>query len=179
MIALCLGGALSVWAEYEAAKTLIGDRPFLTVACNHAAVRFPGHLDAFASLHPELVDGWLADRAAAGHNVDCRIFTHRPGRRQNAEALAWRWFGSSGLYTAQVAIDRLDCAGAILCGVPMDDNAGHIHHGTWDAAYHYRAGLQDAAAQKPQVRSMSGYTQELFGAPDIPWLESLDLRDAA
>lgn len=171
MLALCLGGARSVWEELQAAKAMIGDAKHVVVACNFAGIQYEGHLDAWVTLHPERFDEWRADRATRGLNSDYRAFTHKLQRGQIAEELPWRWFGSSGLYTAQAALDRLGCAGAILCGVPMDDNGGHIHWpGQWAHAYHYKQGINEIGPERVALRSMSGWTADLFGYPDRPWL---------
>lgn len=92
MIALILGGASSVWDEHAAAEDLLC-RGHLVVAANLAGIHYPGRLDAWATLHPELLPGWAAQRKG---NSDFRSFT--------PDDVAERWSGSSGLYAAQVAL---------------------------------------------------------------------------
>lgn len=173
MIALCLGGAKSVWQEYAAAKSLIGNRPHIVIACNYAGIQFSGHLDAWATLHPERFDAWREERAGRGFNTDHRAFIYKVKQRSAGEVVPYRWYGSSGLYMAQVALSEMGASGAILCGVPMNDTGGHIHWGeTWDHAYHYRDGFKRAKDERANIRSMSGWSAELFGIPDEEWIKS-------
>lgn len=160
MLALCLGGARGVWADLEAAERLIGDRPRLVIACNFAGIHYAGHLDAWVSLHPEMYAAWPAQRAG---NADYRTFLY-PDPPE-------RWSGSSGLYAAQIALDHLGADKVILCGVPMDADAGHIHWpGDWPWT-RYRAGFEAAhPIIGHQVRSMSGWTADTYGRPETDWL---------
>lgn len=174
MIAICLGGAQSVWSELEQAKALIGDRPHIVGCCNFAGIAYPGHLDFWATLHPERFQPWRDERAAKGLNTDYRAFIYTIKDQSAGEVLPYRWYGSSGLYMAQVALEAMGCDGVILCGVPMDDTGGHIHHGhVWDHAHHYRAAFERAKAENAPIRSMSGWSADLFGRPDEEWLNGL------
>ncbi len=173
-VAVCLGGAKSVWSDLARARPLLGDRPCLIVACNYAGIAFPGHLDAWATLHPERFDAWREERGRTGRNTDYRAFVHAAGGEAETEILAYCRYGSSGLYMAQVAIEAMGAGGAILCGVPMDDTGEHIHWpGAWVASHHYRAAFVEAHAAGLPIRSMSGWTAELFGTPDRAWIEEL------
>ena len=180
MIALCLGGAPSVWSELEAARALVGDRAHVVVAANHAGAEFPGHLDVWASLHPERMNGWREQRRAKGLNDDFRALVY-PRRHlpRWMEPWPYRWKGSSGLFTAQVALEALGCRGAILCGVPMDAEAGHITGAaTWPFTGKYRPAFLEAKAEGANIRSMGGWTAEALGRPDADWIKSLRLARA-
>ena len=143
----------------------------ITIACNHAGIQFRGRLDAWATLHPERLAGWQAERAAAGLNSDYRAFVHAGRRGLVAEVVPHGWYGSSGLYMAQVALEALGCAGAILCGVPMEADAGHITGApAWPHVERYRGGFQQAKADGANIRSMSGWTAEVLGEPDEEWI---------
>lgn len=173
MIALCLGGAPSVWSDLKAAKALLAGRPHIVIACNYAGIHYPGQLDGWATLHPELFSPWSRERSSRGLNTDYRLFAYVghfncPG----AEIVPERFKGSSGLYMAQVALEAMGAAGAILCGVPIEQDAGHFHEpGPWSDAERYRSGFRAAAAEiGPSLRSMSGWTAELLGKPDSAWL---------
>ncbi|WKL57244.1 hypothetical protein Q1W73_16500 [Asticcacaulis sp. ZE23SCel15] len=171
MIALCLGGARGVWDEYRVACDLVGDAPHRVVACNFAGVMCRDRIDAWVSLHPEYFDGWRADRRVWGGNQDYQAFSGFGKASIGLEIVRSRWFGSSGLYMAQIATERLGADKIILCGVPMNDRDGHIHwSGEWDHAYHYRDGFLAARGAGLNMKSMSGWTRELFGAPDYTWL---------
>lgn len=171
MIALCLGGAPSVWEDLHAVRQLLGDREHIVVVCNTTGYLFRGRIDAWATLHPERLADWREKRAAAGGNIDFRAIVHRayPGLR--AEVQPHSWYGSSGLFTAEAALKRLGATGAILCGVPMDSDAGHIARpGPWCDPEKYRRGFEAAKAEGANIRSMSGWTAGLFGAPDEDWI---------
>lgn len=174
-IALCLGGSLSVWDDFEAAKEIVGADPYIVVACNFAGVQYGGRLDAFVTLHPEMFDPWREERAALGRNTDYRAVVH--ARKKIASAVKVHkqtWNGSSGLYMAQVALELLGARGAILCGVPMEPEGGHIHWpGRWDFVNRYRPAFLEAKRKRAPIRSMGGWTAETLGRPDRAWLESL------
>ena len=174
MIALCLGGAKTVWGDLRAAQTLLGEREHVMVACNYAGIAYPGHLDAWATLHPERFDEWRRERARVGRNTDYRAFAHTVGGEEPLEVLAYRLYGSSGLYAAQVALEAMDARGAILCGMPMDDTGSHIHwQGAWAACHHYQAAFAAAEKAGMPIRSMSGWSAELFNRPNAAWIEEL------
>lgn len=174
MIALCLGGARSVWEDLERARALIGGAPAVVVACNFAGIAYEGRLDAWATLHPEMCGPWRAERASRGLNTDYRFFMHKPRRGVSGEVVAQGWYGSSGLYMAQVALQSLGAAGVILCGVPMTPEGRHIHWpGTWPEVERYRPGFLAAQADGAHIRSMSGWTAETLGVPDAAWLAAL------
>lgn len=177
MIALCLGGAPSVWSDLEAAEALLAGRPRLIVACNFAGIHYTGHLDAWVTLHPNMFWKWARERERAGRNTDYRAFAYTGHPTGPQEIVKERWKGSSGLYMAQIALSHLGATGAVLCGVPQDPEAGHyVTPGPWPGpgmhGDRYRSGFRAAAtAIGHQVRSMGGWTAELFGhASDGDWL---------
>lgn len=172
-VALCLGGALSVWDDLGAALKLVAGRQFIIVAANHAGIEFDGHLDAWVTLHPETFEEWRAERAAKGRNTDYRAIVH-DHPRGDAQAHKQWGDGSSGMFAAQVALERLDCAGAILCGIPMDADGRHITDPgqPWALTERYRPTFENAKAEGLPIRSMSGWTAELFGKPSNRWVGS-------
>ena len=180
MIALVLGGAPSVWGDLERAQELTAGLDTAIVATNHAGVLYEGELDAWATLHPELFAGWRAERAEEGRNTDYRAFAHRThGGLVGAEVYPLGWSGSSGLYGAEVAVHALAAAGVILCGVPMEREAGHIvMPGDWTLVDNYKPAWLAAKQAGLPVRSMGGWTAELFGEPDAAWVTSLNADPA-
>jgi len=170
-IALCLGGAKCVWSDLERARELVGERPVLIVACNYAGIQYPGHIDGWATLHPERFQGWREERAARGFNTDYRAFSYQPQHGCQFEVVRRDYHTSSGVYAALVALKAMQAGGAILCGVPMDDKAGHIHwRGDWVHSHHYLAGIKEVREAGFNIRSMSGWTADLFGLPDADFL---------
>lgn len=170
-IALCLGGALSVWDDLAAAVELVAGRQFIIVATNFAGIEYEGRLDAWVTLHPEAFEQWRAERAERGWNTDYRAFVHaRPSA--DAEALEQAGDGSSGMFAAQVALEVLGCDGAILCGVPLDPEGNHIKtpKEPWALAERYRPTVELAHAEGLPIRSMSGWTAEVLGRPSKRWI---------
>lgn len=176
-----MGGAGNVWTDLEAALDL-GEYQGC-VACNDIGAAYPGHLDAWVSLHPENFAHWTAARAKAGHVQPGRLLTHLEanGRRvepaYTTERTQFRFpgqreSGSSGLFALKVALIDLGFDRAVLCGVPMTAAAGHFFDlATWQGAQSHRRGWQEAMPHiKDRARSLSGWTQEILGSPDETWL---------
>lgn len=166
MIALILGGAPSVFDEAQAAAALL-NRRHLVVAANLAGIHWPGKLDGWVSLHGNLLPKWVAERAGEPAG---RLFT--------VETTPERWSGSSGLYAAQCALFEMGAAGAVLCGVPLQSEAGHFDRppgARWEAVGDYR---QAFAAALPEIggriRSMGGWTAHLLGKPTAEWVGAID-----
>jgi hypothetical protein len=175
VIALILGGAPSVWRELAEAQALL-NRRHLVVAANLAGIHHTGRLDAWATLHPDLLAGWVAQRQG---NADFRAFSPCAAnvrRNRTVELAAERWPGSSGLYAAQVALFEMGATAAILCGVPMQSEAGHFTgRATWEGVGDYRQAFASAIPEiGGRVRSMAGWTAQLFGKPTAVWIGAVD-----
>lgn len=175
MIALILGGAPTWRAEAQAAADLIGRRR-LVVAANLAGIHHKGRLDGWASLHPENLPTWRSERKgppAARHFVPSGLHA-----LPWAEKAADRWNGSSGLYAAQCALFEVGATAVILCGVPMDSEAGHFTRpsgASWEGTADYRLGFEAALREcGGRIRSMGGWTAELFGRPTEAWASSVE-----
>lgn len=172
MIALILGGARSVWDEARSALAMIGDQPSMVVATNQAGARFPGNLDAWASLHPDFFANGLPRRLSAGLNKPMLYAPAKHPDTPGIKAVAPRWDGSSALYAAQIAMKQLKARKIILCGAPLDSEAGHIAiPGAWGDPERYRAGVVAALPEiGDKIRSMGGWTAETLGQPTRDWL---------
>ncbi|MDO8912299.1 MAG: hypothetical protein Q8N10_03315 [Phenylobacterium sp.] len=173
MIALILGGAPSVFEEVRAAAALIGRR-HMVVAANLAGIHWPGKLDAWATEHPECLGRWRSERkgpAAARYFVPAGL-----GLCPWAEQVRDRWNGSSGLYAAQCALTEVGATAIILCGIPMDSEAGHfINPGSWAGTGDYRWGFEAALREfGGRIRSMGGWTAGLFGKPSPEWVGAVE-----
>ena len=169
MIAAVLGGASGVWSDLAALTQIAA--PGLVVACNDAGTVYPGRLDGWVTLHAEKLTGWMDRRPAK----DFRAFTIKGhwDHSGGVEIVRERWAGSSGLYGVQIALEVLGASRVVLCGVPLDPEKGHYFApgDPWPEAELYRAGFRAALPViRDQVRSMSGYTRELLGAPRPEWL---------
>ena len=171
--ALVLGGGREVWSEAGQALDLFA--PDLTLAVNDIGVIWPGGLDIWATLHPEKLTDWRHARAMRGLAPAHEHVAHevQPGV-DRAQTYVWPGMnasGSSGLYAVKLALE----AGAervVLAGVPMTSEAAHFFSST---PWIEREGFTDAwriamPRIRETVRSMSGWTKELLGAPTSAWL---------
>ena len=175
-LALILGSAACVWDDLAVAKELIGDRAHVVIIANYTGIKYAGDIDAWVTLHPDLMNNWQDQREALGFNTDYRSFTHENRRNVRAEIVRERYQGSSGLYAAHVGFRAFGASGVILCGVPMDADAGHIiRAGQWGPVAKYRPAFEQAKADGLNIRSMSGWSGALFGAPDADWIASMNL----
>lgn len=181
MIALVLGGAAGVWKEAERASKLC--RFSHVIACNDAAVAWPGRLDAFVTLHPDRLFGWLQDRKAAGRPAALKTVVHEGWKaRMQSDDLkpdvvteylfeGQRDSGSSGLFCVKYALVNLRLPKAVVCGVPMQASHGHFFRARdWSGAHKHQKGWVQAMPHiAGRVKSMSGWTRELLGEPDREW----------
>ncbi len=170
-VALVLGGAACVVADFEAALDL-GEFAGV-VGCNHIGIHWPGRLDAWCSLHADrLKRPWVAGRARRGLPPHKALLGmgdtdhHFPGQTEP---------GSSGLFALKVALVDLGFDRAVLCGVPLSPDAAHFDDPrSWNAAGQYHPGWRQALPQiAVRVRSMSGWTAELLGHPTPEWIGGL------
>jgi hypothetical protein len=174
MIALILGGAPSVWADLAEAQALLGRRHII-VAANLAGIHHKGPLHAWASLHPDLFTEWRAQRK--GPAADRYFAPAGPRTPGWADQVEERWPGSSGLYAAQVSLLEMGASGAVLCGIPMERSAGHFTDpgAAWaDTADYQRAFASALPEIGGRVRSMGGWTQDMFGRPTTAWIDAID-----
>jgi hypothetical protein len=166
VIAFVCGSASCLPDDLRAARALAS--PDLTVAVNAAATIVPS--EHLATMHPRNAPGWLAQRAAVGMVPPVSLWCP-PG---SAPHDGWRhapaWGGSSGLFGVAVAME-LGADRIVLCGVPMDPTPHVDDAAPWIAAARYRyAWRVHEVALRASVRSLSGWTRGLLGAPTAAWL---------
>lgn len=174
-VALILGGASTLWADVASLEGFIG-RPWpgIVVACNEAGVYWPRRLDYWTSFHPQFFPLWEKERFARGGPRGYVRFARRgiPGL---ADRSVRPWGGgSSGLLCVAVAKVELALPRGVLCGVPLDDRP-HFHDRdkgkSWKAAdQHWRIWEPHIDGLRGWLRSMSGRTRKVFGAPTMRWL---------
>lgn len=190
-VALVLGGGGTLSGDVEA-YTAAGGTWDGVVACNDAIPWWPHELTAGVSLHCRYFDiaegrRWRVRRLKAGYPDAEHWFGHEQARRQKPPPYVkftnylfpgTQHSGSSGLFACKVALVDLGFDNAVLCGIPMTPTPhmpGTTHEDTpWEAATgkHGNGGFR---AQWPTVpdeylarmRSMSGWTRQFLGAPDI------------
>lgn len=154
----------------------------------------PRTLDAIVTLHPEKLydvdpesgDGgrWLERRRKNGHDDGCQLWANRAKDLVHHVIKHWGG-GSSGLLAVAVAYE-MGADQVVLCGVPMTErphfpeSEEHDGEGDWvHADSHWRAWKRKLRRDdhrsrylQENVRSMSGRTREVLGAPDFSWLSS-------
>lgn len=81
--------------------------------------------------------------------------------------------GSSGLYAVKLLMDR-GFRKVVLAGVPMDAAGGHFFDpAEWgEVSSFWQVWLEQLPRLEDKVKSMSGRTRELLGAPDMHWLRA-------
>lgn len=170
---LVLGDARTVREDAsEAFKLFTPDAIF---ACNNIGIHWEGDVEVWTSLHPGPCHDWVGmaaaieQRLAAGRNKP-EIWGHQC--RGGIENRSSDWGGSTGLLAVKVArekgYDRI-----VLAGVPMSPELGHFYEPRrqWGSARRFHgAWRRHLSMLKPFVRSCSGWTREMFGAPDESWL---------
>lgn len=172
-VALVLGGSLDVFKEYVEALKLCAaaGTPYTIFACNDMIEKFPGPLDNGVTLHPDKLPTWLSRRATAGLTPPKIMWAHRSFA--NVDQWTRDWLGSVGLFAVKVAREEQHRK-IICCGVPMNTEAQHfMRKVSWNAALAFRRGWSGHRRElSPFVRSMSGWTREMFGPPTVEWLLS-------
>lgn len=171
--ALILGGANTLEADRAAALALF--EPDLIIASNHAARDEPGRVDAWATMHSELLPRWIRERKAAERPPAGQYWhaRHRPCLVEGARPIE-SWGGSSGLLCVAVAF-QLGCTHIVLAGVPMvKTNRHYDDERPWLEARQYWPSWERRRAQmQGRVKSLSGWTRDLLGGPTEEWLDGI------
>lgn len=175
-VAFILGSANTLEEDIRAALDLC-PLPDTVIAANHAGRDFAGPLPHWVTLHTEKMPKWVEERAAAGYPPAENYWTSNvktiPPEHAQLYRRAETWDGSSGLLGVTVAL-QLGYDRIILCGVPLDKRAAHYDDGKpWMDAPRYRhAWTRRRKKMLGKVKSMSGWTQSILGAPDYSWINS-------
>jgi len=165
--ALVLGDANCVYEDAEAALKLF--TPDLVAATNNIGIDWEGQLDHWFTLHPTECADWVgmemavARRVREGRN---RPITWAHKAAKGIDQVSDDWGGSTGLFAVK-NLRHIGCEKIILAGVPMTSDGAHYYSKTlWSKAHMYHKGWRNHYDEiAPYVRSMSGWTQELLGAP--------------
>ncbi len=175
--ALVLGGASCVWDDVATWERTYGDWDGLVIAVNDVALHWRGKLHHWVTVHPEKLRGWMRSLHATSYET----WSCRPRWAEDVplvDNVLPPWHGAdSGLYAVQVA-QYLGCQHVILCGIPMTATAHFAESAesfpaTWGSAErHWLVWRRRYLSLQHVVRSMSGRTRELFGAPSTDWLRA-------
>jgi hypothetical protein len=176
--ALILGGGQSVWDDVRALEETLG-RPWdgVVIAANDVGCHWGRDLHHWVTLHPEKMSKWVQERVGHGHPGGYITWTRRGGRGADRQLDSWAG-GSSGLLAVSVAA-HIGCTRIVLCGVPMNrephfaESKVHARNKPWSSADgHWKAWQAPHVLTRlrAMVRSMSGRTRDLLGAPTLDWL---------
>ena len=187
-IALVIGGSDAVLTEFDAAAQIChrAGVQYVTFVVNDLIATFP-QVDHAVTLHPAKIDAmWLLQRRKERLPFPERVWAHRFDKMMapSVTDACQQWTtgsngGSSGLLAVKIAL-QLGYGRVVLCGVPMTMKAGHINRKQpWVAVRSFVIAWEARHVElKPHVRSMSGFTMELFGTPTMEFLQhALDTSD--
>ena len=182
--ALVVGCANEVWQEVEAAQKLA---TFDTIYCvKMAGIHWDFGPFVWVGLHPEFMERYVAERRKLG--LPDNFVSVAPLKGETARVhtfisdryASYRWpgmtsSGSSGLFGIKIALedghDRV-----VLAGIPMTREAAHFQRGQpWVQIGEFTSAW---TLMKPKligrVKSFSGWTREMLGAPTKEWLDGTE-----
>lgn len=166
---IALGGARGLWDELEEAQRLFPDAD--VGAVNQAGADYAGHLTLWVTLHPEKFGDWQQWRARRLLNTSYTAVSHKLAAGARIDLKKAQVFsGCSGLYLCQVAAINFGYDRIIVCGMPLTEDPHYFDETAWQDARRYRRGWREASQQpelKGKIRSMSGWTRELLGGPEL------------
>jgi hypothetical protein len=171
-VAIVVGGGGDPLSEFDAARALCDavGKSHATFVCNDMIALFPHIIDFAGTLHPDKMHAWVGLRMKYGHPMPFgSTWAHRTWKGFSHDTKDWQ--GSSGLFLTKIAREQ-GYTHIILCGVPMTVEAEHfVRHQRWNSAPGFvRGWVKHETALRPYVRSMSGWTQSVYGAPSVDWL---------
>lgn len=172
MNALALGGADCVWDDVAASEALLGEAWWdIVVACNDAGAAWPERLDHWVSLHPDKLEHVWKPRREGNQDYETWSNLHRGDKDPGpTDHHLENWGGSSGLFCVTVALE-VGADRIVVCGMPMESQP-HFHGiNPWEEWSSFRQAWEDHHEEMDgRVRSMSGWTRQLLGAPSPEWL---------
>ncbi len=176
---LIFGRAIGVWGEVDVAKSM--GKFDAVIGVGQAGCDYPHKLDHWVSFHTDLMPHWIDKRERkgyppAGQMWSCDYRGRSPRYKPPVPVTLVKVAGgSSGFVAIHVALGNSPGLGAekvVLAGIPMTAEAGHYDEvGDWTEARKYK---REWTEQKDflmgRVKSMSGWTKEMLGAPTPEWL---------
>lgn len=174
--ALILGRAASVWDDMKAAKQLADFE--VIIAINRMGRDYKEPFHHWVSYHPDLFPQWTRERKEPlpeglmywsgvykGNRLGGGKHLRLPIQYCNYSG------GSSGMLAIKAAIDGLGLDRIVLAGIPMENLPRYDDPSKWrEAEAYWIVWLEQKKWMNDRVRSMSGRTRNLLGAPDAAWL---------
>lgn len=184
--ALVIGGAECVNDDIAQALELFS--PDAYYAVNDIGAHLE-RLDVWCTLHPEHMDKWEEKRRLRGLGNGYEIVAPPANevgmhgqKGRVARRVSYRWkdmrsSASSGIFATKVAIE--DGFSIVLAGIPMRIEDGHFErHKPWSECTQFLSGFDWVKGKlKGQVKSMSGMTREVLGAPTPEWFNKRRNQD--
>lgn len=143
------------------------------MAVNRAGL-VAGAIDHWVSLHAAQLVAFALQRDAADMARGYRTWAPEPCIGIDHVTTDVERFGTSGLYAVRIALHKLRYDRIILAGIPLDDAQPYVGGAPipYPLIGHRTAWRRACAEMGDRVRSMSGYTRSLLGAPTESWLRA-------
>jgi len=175
--ALVIGGAHCVHEDIKAAEAL--GKFDLVVAVNDIGTVYGGKIDAWCSMHPQKLQRWAKMREDAGFEPSRTLWTaEHLDAAPNFSRVINPGGGSAALAT-EVALS-LGAQKVVLAGCPLESSPHFFDDVPWsprEVEHYRRPWLRHKRDWGSVVRSMSGWTREVYGAPEQAWFD--DVLEAA
>ena len=161
---LILGGAYCVFEDIEASQELF--LPDVVVAVNDIGI-YVEQVDHWCTMHPEKMPAWAKQREAHGFEKP-NMWTATHKAKEGFTLV--NSMGGSGILGVNLA-KFLNASKIILAGIPMTQDAHFNKKHGWIEATLYRQFWRGEKSYPKWVRSMSGWTKEMYGEPTEEWLK--------
>jgi hypothetical protein len=174
MLALVIGGAKGVIYDLGVFHSM-GHKPDAVVVCNDIGA-LSNSFDHWVTLHPENWSIYITQRRLRGlSETSAQLWSPKysffayvaPGELNILPD--WEPSGLTGLYAVKVA-KKIGAGKIVLAGVPMDRTGHILPSGLHWINERRRESWLLRRAELTDVRSMSGWTRQVFGYPTQEWL---------
>lgn len=168
-IVLVCGSAECLFDDLARMKELL-DVAYDVACINHTALYYPYFFNYWIGWHPEIFAGLR--KFVKGNPI-----TMSSQKEEGVDSV-WNFNGfyasDSSLYAAKIMLE-LKYDRVILCGSPMDNSRKFYEPYGAEKPQHSADNIQEAWRQevagfKDRVKSMSGNTRHILGAPTKEWL---------
>lgn len=181
-LALVIASASCVWDDLQSAYDLLdGARPDVIISVNDFGAQWRGFedwdasLDAFCTLHAEKLPMWRERRLSLGL-PEPGVWCTAPKRPlpDFPVTVIPNWGGSSAFLGVSCAINLFHTGKVIVCGAPLDYRQPHFDRkrNFTEAGSYRKAWVEKHDELRDNVRSLSGWTAELYGKPDKEWIDA-------